>query len=58
MFLFQIPDTFPAELIGEYLKERSPDRFLLRKCETYDPVNGKPHIRFPVGEVPPKNWTS
>lgn len=30
IYLWEIPDDFPEELIGEYVREESPDRFLFR----------------------------
>src|SRR6266516_2382717 len=46
VFLWTIPDEYPQELIGKYLRDRSPDRFLFRKGEELPMPVGVPQFEF------------
>ena len=45
-YLWKIPDEYPEELIGEYLREQSPNRFLLRQGKIFTDHNLTPTFRF------------
>jgi len=45
-YLWEIPDSYPASLIGDYDRSVSPDRFLLRKGEPVSIELGVPVIKF------------
>lgn len=47
-FLWQIPDGYPEEAIGDYDREASPDRFLLRKACGLGGSFGVATVRFKV----------
>jgi hypothetical protein len=48
-FLWEIPNDYPEEAIGEYVREVSPDRFLLRKACRLESSFGVATVRFEIG---------
>src|SRR2546428_12976741 len=46
VFLWRIPRNYPEEMIGEYLRKESPDRFLFLSGEKVSKEIGVPRIRF------------
>jgi hypothetical protein len=46
IFIWNIPDEYPEELIGEYLRDRSPDRFLFLRGQSFPTDLGTPHFAF------------
>lgn len=46
MFLLRIPNDFPQEMIGEYLKDSSPDRFIYRRATRVPDDGGTPRFLF------------
>lgn len=48
LYLWKIPDEYPENMIGEYQKDVSPDRFEFRKGETLPENIGTPKFKFKV----------
>ena len=46
MFILRIPDDFPIAMIGEYLKDSSPDRFIYRRATSVADNGGVPRFSF------------
>lgn len=45
-YLWRIPESYPESLIGEYLRDRSPDRFIFRRGVRVPEDVGTPVLRF------------
>lgn len=48
-YLWRIPDDYPENLIGDYQKSNSPDRFLFRRCEVLPSHIGIPAVKVKAG---------
>lgn len=48
IYLWEIPDNYPENLIGRYRRETSPDRFLFKKGEVLPDTIGNLEIEFDV----------
>jgi hypothetical protein len=46
IYLWKIPDDYPQELIGEYQRDQSPDRFVFMQGVFFDEQKGTPHFKF------------
>ena len=46
VYLWKIPDEYPEKLIGEYDRDKSPDRFIYKKGEILSSELAKPVIKF------------